>query len=150
MINSRKLTKTEFLLLSFTWGIVLTCIGFLVAGVMLLTGHKAQRYGWVYYFEVGKSWGGCEFGLVFLKDKNSGEYLCKHEFGHAIQNAMYGPFMLIFVNLPSTLRYWLRRLFEKLGRVPRAGYYDIWFEKQASELGADYMADHIKILENSI
>ena len=131
-----RISKRAFYILSFTWGLPVTLAGLLVAGVMLLTGHKPEKWKWCWFFRVGKKyWGGCEWGMIFLRDKGTDTYLQDHEFGHAIQNCFLGPLMPFVVSLPSTLRYHTRNIQTRLGKNPKRGYYDIWFEKQASELG---------------
>lgn len=135
-----KINKTTFYILSCTWGILYTLAGALVAGVLLLTGHKARRWGWVWYFEVGRSsWGGMEWGPVFVKDQICGDHIKNHEFGHAIQNCFYGPFMIVLVSLPSTVRYWTRRIGAKHGRRPKTAYESVWFEAQATRFGTYVM-----------
>lgn len=135
-----KLNKKQFYLLSFTWGLPLTLCGGIVSAAMLATGHKPKRYGWCLYFEAGKNWGGCECGPVFIKCRNSGDRICRHEFGHAIQNCMYGPFMPLVVNMPSSVRYWGRKISGAFGRNPKTDYDAIWFEGQATRLGTEYMS----------
>ena len=132
------LTSPVFYTLSFTWGFIFTLTGILTAIPLLLSGHKPKRWGWCWYFEVGKKdWGGADRGIVFLKSKvPASERLMNHEFGHALQNCVFGPFMLVLVSLPSTIRYWIRRISEKHGRMPKTGYDDIWFEGQATRLGS--------------
>ena len=134
------MTKKTFYFLSFTWGLLYTTAGLFIALIMLLTGHKPKKWGWSWYFETGKKpWGGAEWGLIFLKDKYSRDSLKNHEFGHAIQNCCYGPLMIPLVSLPSSIRYWFRRISERLGRKPARDYDDIWFEKQATQLGTRQM-----------
>ena len=104
------MTKKTFYFLSFTWGLLYTTAGLFIALIMLLTGHKPKKWGWSWYFETGKKpWGGAEWGLIFLKDKYSGDSLKNHEIS------------------------------EKLGKKPSKPYDDIWFEKQATELGIRQM-----------
>jgi len=141
-----KMSKPVFYILSFTWGLPYTIISGLVTLAMLVTGHKMHKWGWCGYFEVGKHpWGGTEWGLIFLKDRFSGDMLKNHEFGHAIQNCIFGPFMLILISLPSSLRYWVRRLQERIGRPPKTDYDAIWFEGWATELGTR----HIKYINDA-
>ena len=102
------MSKFKFYLLSFTWGLPMTLIGCLVALVLLITGHKPKKWGYCYYFEVGECWGGSEFGAFFICDKNSGEYIKNHEFGHGLQNCYWGFLMPFVVCIPSAYRYWLR------------------------------------------
>lgn len=131
-----RVSKTAFYILSFTWGLPLTVCGLAAALVMVLTGHRPKRWKWCLYFETGKSmWGGCELGLFFLRDKGRDTYLNDHEFGHAVQNCFYGPVMIVLVCMPSAVRYHWRHLRSKRGKPEKRGYYDIWFERQASYLG---------------
>lgn len=136
-----KLNRPAFYLLSCTWGAVTTAVGILIFFVLFLTGHKPKRWGYSYYFEVGKKpWGGASWGFVFLKDRSRGNSRLKnHEFGHALQNCAFGPFMLILVSLPSTLRYWARSIAASSGHPPRKSYDSIWFEGQATRLGTEKM-----------
>ena len=133
-----RIRKPWFYLLSFSWGGLTSFFGLVIALFMLLTGHKAKRWGYSWYFETGKkNWGGMEWGPFFVKDKAQGDHLKNHEFGHGIQNCFFGPFMLIFVSAPSFFRYWARRIQEKKGRPLKTAYDDIWFEGQASRLGTE-------------
>ena len=186
--------KFLFYLLSFTWGLLMTTAGCIVALALLITRHKPQKWGYCYYFEVGKNWGGLEFGPIFLVDKNSLAYIKKHELGHGMQNCWLGPLFPFIVCIPSATRYWLREFkthkskriyaailtaclalvgvglmlipllaFDIFGcllimytiilavwlffvEIPQydvgkkaPGYYDIWFERQASNLGKEFI-----------
>ncbi len=135
-----RLTKTWFYILNLTWGLPLTLFGAIVALGLRITGHRARPFGWCRAFEVGEDWGGLELGLFFVRCRNSGRSLSEHEFGHALQNCIFGPVTPVLITLPSAIRYWYRRAAEKSGRRPRGGYDDIWFEGQASRLGRRYMA----------
>ena len=111
-----------------------------MALALIVSGHKPKRWGWAWYFELGQtSWGGMEWGPFFIKDKNPNDHLKNHEFGHAIQNCFFGPFMIVLVSLPSTLRYWTRRIMVKRGRRPKTAYESVWFEAQATRLGTQMM-----------
>ena len=134
-----KLNEKQFRVLSYTWGLPLTLVGTIVGAAMKATGHEEKQYGWCKYYEVGEHWGGCEFGPVFLKCKEDSQYLCDHEYGHAIQNCMYGPLMPFVVNLPSSVRYWYRRAKEASGNPPKSEYDAVWFERQATKLGRKYI-----------
>ena len=135
-----KLTRTSFYLLSFTWGLPLTLWGCLVALVLLLRGEKPQRFGWAWYFRAGSShWGGMEGGPFFVRDRSADEAINYHEYGHAIQNCLFGPLMIPLISLPSAIRYQYRRRRQRRGRRLPAAYDAIWFEGQASRLGRRYM-----------
>ena len=138
--KATRINRSWFYILSFTWGGILTLCGILVSIVMILTGHRPRKWGYCWYFEIGKkNWGGCEWGPVFLKDKAESDRIKNHEFGHGIQNCFYGPFMIFLVSIPSTIRYWTRRLQTRLGRPPKTEYDAIWFEGQATRLGYEKM-----------
>lgn len=136
-----KLKKWMFYLLSFTWGITMTIIGCLASLVLLIIGYKPKRnqYGW--YFEVGKNgWGGCELGCMCIVNISPSQHTLNHEFGHAIQNCYFGPFM-IFISLASAIRYWYREYLvqiKKISRTKLPRYDSIWFEGQATKFGTYY------------
>lgn len=131
-----KINKTAFIVLNLTWGIILTSAGLLVACVLLLTGHRPQRWGGCWYFEVGQNWGGLELGLVFLCNRDPSIHIRCHEYGHAIQNMMFGPFTLLISFFPSVIRYWFREFeYWVLKHRPSTDYDDIWFERTATDWG---------------
>ena len=131
-------SKPTFYILSWTWGIIMTLIGNVIALIMILAGYKPIKniYGW--YFEVGNNWGGVDLGYISIIQKNSSQYLKNHEFGHAVQNCIFGPFFPFIVAIPSAIRYWYRTIRENMGKNNVTDYYDIWFEKQASDYGIMY------------
>jgi len=133
-----KINKTAFYILSFTWGLPLTLIGCLVAGVLLCLGHRPKKTGYGYCFEVGQDWGGLELGFFFITEKDSSWALKVHEFGHGVQNCVYGFLMIPLITIPSAIRYWYReavwrRSKEKYYQLPE--YNAIWFERQATDWG---------------
>ncbi len=132
--------KKRFYLLSLTWGLPMNLAGGLVAAAMLLTGHKMHRFGPCFYFEQGKSWGGMDWGMFIVANKGAGERLLSHELGHAMQNCRFGPFMPFLVGIPSSLRYRARKLRTRItGKEPEKPYDGVWFEAQATAVGAEYM-----------
>lgn len=133
--------KCVFWLCSLTWGLPLTIAGLIVAGVLYAAGYRPAVFGPMIYFEVGERWGGFSLGPVFVVNKGAGKYLKCHEAGHGLQNVLYGPFTLFVVLLPSMCRYWYRQILmrtnnEKYLSLPP--YNDVWFEKQASDIGTDW------------
>ena len=130
--------RTMYYVMSFTWGLPLTLCGLIVALFLIGTGHRPQRWGWCWYFNVGKSrWGGLNLGLVILCQPDAPASLKNHEFGHAIQNSYLGPIMLFFV-LCSAVRYHYINYLEKEG-LPVMPYDSWWFEGQATEYGYKYI-----------
>ena len=116
----------------------MTLIGSVIALVLILMGYKPIKniYGW--YFEIGNYWGGVDLGYISIIQKNSSQYLKNHEFGHAVQNCIFGPLFPFMIAIPSAIRYWYRAIRENLGKDNPTDYYAIWFEKQASTYGELY------------
>ena len=130
-----------FWLASWTWGIIMTFIGFVIALALLITGHKPHRFHYFVYFEVGDCWGGFNCGCFFVTDKSSSINTKQHESGHGLQNIILGVFMPFLVSIPSMIRYWYREYLVHSGKKhygELSDYYGVWFEKQASELGEKY------------
>ena len=123
-----------------TWGIIMTILGCLItiilAIVKIFIPKKIifKRYYWIYSITVGPEWwGGCEMGLMFLRDHNSSvNYINPHEFGHTFQNCLLGPLFPFMVAIPSAIRYWLRKIFPKKIWAP---YDGAWFEDAATQCG---------------
>ena len=139
------LSDREFYLRSFTWGLPVNLGGAVVALGMLATGHRPERYGNCINFPVGKGWGGGSLGVFMFTCRDATERLKQHEHGHSIQNCYYGPLMPFAVNLPSTTRYWYRRVVQKMfpGRT-LPPYDSVWFEGEASRLGREFMKNREK------
>ena len=133
------LSKRAFYILSWTWGLPLTLIGAVVTIVLMAKGKKPKKWGYGYYVEVGRHWGGLNLGMFSFTCKEPSQHTRNHEFGHAIQNCYFGLFTPFIVTIPSAIRYWYRIIKHKLGYKIKTKYEDIWFEKQASELGEYYM-----------
>ena len=128
--------KFFYWLLSLTWGLPMTLIGFIVSLVLLITGHKPHRFGYTFYFKVGKNWGGLELGALFITDANPSKHTLYHEHGHGFQNLWWGPLFPFVIGIPSAIRYWYRELhYWRKGKVPPTRYDDMWFEGQATALG---------------
>lgn len=121
----------------------MTFIGFIVTGfcIIFLKG-KPHKNGWSYIVEIGGNWGGLEFGAVALCGSYSVtsprwyDHTRKHEFGHSLQNIIFGPFTVLIVNIPSAVRYWYNRIAESKGKKFDSDWYDsIWFEGTATKWG---------------
>ncbi len=128
------LSKKWFYIFSFTWGILLTLIGCIISCVLVLLKYKPKQnmYGW--YFEVGKSWGGLNIGPCSLVSANPSKHILQHEFGHSIQNCIFGPFIIPFITIPSICRYWYR----ELKNITTPSYDYAWFEGLATMFGERY------------
>lgn len=114
--------------------------GAAVALGMLATGHRPKKFGNCISFDVGKNWGGGSLGIFMFTCRNAPYSLKAHEHGHSIQNCYYGPFMPFIVNIPSSARFWSRKLVKKVRPGVRLSPYDsAWFEGEATRLGTEYM-----------
>lgn len=134
-MSNKKLYK----ILSWTWGLPLTLVGYVIIGVLILAGYTPRKWGGCYYFVIGENWGGfCLGSAIVVSSCNYRESVLNHEFGHSIQNCYFGFLCPFIVSIPSFIRccyrevvVWLK--LKKYSELP--DYYSIWFEKQASELG---------------
>lgn len=129
------MNKKLFTFLSFTWGLPLTLVGAGVALVLTTLGYKAERHRYCVCFKFGENWGGLNLGYFIFTCTNAAERTPNHEFGHALQNCVYGVFTPFIVTIPSAIRYW-SRVYKMYKGLPIETPYDaIWFERQATEWG---------------
>jgi hypothetical protein len=131
--------KHIYYLLSFTWGFLMTFIGIVAAFILLCKGHRPICWGRCICFHTGRRWGGVSLGLVIITDCSSESSILNHEHGHSIQNAIYGVFFPFIVAIPSAIRYQYRRFIQKYTKRILPPYDSIWFERQATEWGNNYI-----------
>lgn len=145
---SKILLGIGYWIVQFTWGSLMTLIGlFTTAFCLLFLKGKAHRNGFGVITEVGGNWGGLELGAFALCGRYSQkegpcynphwfEHTRRHEFGHSIQNMIFGPLFPFVVGLPSAIRYWYDRLDKKHASERGLDWYDsIWFEGTATNWG---------------
>lgn len=128
-----------------TWGFLMTISGLLTALFILIFMRKKaffHRNGYSFIIEIGGNWGGLELGAVALCGNYSitntywFNHTRKHEFGHSLQNLIFGPFQLFVVGIPSAIRYWYQRIMQKKGKYFPSTWYDsVWFEGTATRWG---------------
>lgn len=124
----------------------MTTIGFFATlfSIIFLRG-KIHRNGYGFITEVKGNWGGVSLGAFQLcgpysqpdgpcYNLNWYEFTRRHEFGHSIQNMIFGPLFPFIVAIPSAIRYWLYT-FKKL----KSDYNSIWFERTATDWGTKWM-----------
>lgn len=140
--TTKLLSKQRWLyyLLHFTWGIIMTTIAGLAAGVLafvnLFTKNmQFKKYHGVLEIRLGQNWGGCDLGLVYLRDTTSDISLSNHELGHSFQ-VWLGIFFPFVVAIPSAIRWWIRWLQPNKQHKP---YDGAWFEDAASQCGKWYV-----------
>lgn len=135
------LTKKLWRTLSYTWGLPMSIIGTLAYYGLTALGYKPEKNIYGVVFRVGQDWGGINLGPVSIISKDSGPRIARHEFGHSVQNCLYGPFYLLMVAVPSFCRYWYQEYQLRilgLSDDELAPYDSAWFEGQATELGELY------------
>lgn len=131
--------KTLYWIVQLTWGALLTIPGLLITSfcIIFLKG-KVHKNGFSYIVEIGGNWGGMDLGAVALcgnysnVNKRHFEHTRRHEFGHSVQQLIFGPFLLFVIAIPSAVRYWYFRL------TPNKKHQDydyVWFEYTASKWG---------------
>lgn len=116
-----------------TWGLLMNIIGLITALFMLIIGKTSYRIGHSFMFYFGKGWGGVTLGAVIIVCEDCSPSTISHEYGHTIQNLIFGPFEL-FIGIASAIRYWYRKFTH-----PITPYDSIWFEGQATRLGKKYL-----------
>ena len=130
---------------SLTWGALLSIPGLLVALFLIIFMHKSikiHKNGYSFIIEVGGNWGGFNLGVVSLcggyttiySDDEWFQHTRRHEFGHSLQNLIFGPLMPFIVTLPSVVRYHYQNYRSKRG-LPNREYDEIWFEGTATKWG---------------
>ena len=147
--GSRFLMKHMWLyyILNYTWGIIMTLIGWIALGFVRLFLHKKivehGKFGPCHYIMLFDNWGGLDLGTNFFLADNMGRdwtlHTKQHETGHTFQNALLGPLAIFLIFIPSAIRYWLD-VFGKLN----SPYDLIWFEGSASTIGEEYYNNYLK------
>ena len=134
--------KALFYILNLTWGLIMTLIGGFAALALIAAGRRPTRHGGCLCFECGKGWGGVSLGLVMIVEEGADDATKNHEFGHAAQNALFGPLMPFAVGIPSAVRWHYYKRRRELCDAERLPPYDsIWFEAQATEWGNRYAGE---------
>ena len=120
-----------FWLASATWGCIMTIVGLFPAlYFMIFKKTKPYYYKGALCFKVGgKYWGGISLGPFFFVCTSASLDTIKHEWGHSIQNIIFGPLFPICIGIPSLIRC-------NLGLYKE--YDAIWFEGGATRIGNKY------------
>ena len=133
------MTKSKFYTLSLTWGLPMTLIGAIAVLILKLSGHEVKKWGYCYYVEVGKYWGGINLGMFFITSKGAGRDVRNHEHGHALQNCYWGWMMPFAIGIPSLLRCWYLTYKALYDLDYEYDYDSIWFEGQATKWGTEFV-----------
>ena len=138
--NCQYFPPEEFRRRQWRRGLPLSLVGCLVYAFLRFIGKKPKDFhGICPYFEIGKNWGGFAMGWFFVCARGSSERLKAHEVGHGLANANVGGFRVLACSFGSMVRYWWREIAK-----PKTEYDSWWFEKQATEIGQEYV---IQVIE---
>jgi hypothetical protein len=131
--------KFFYFLLNYTWGLPSTLLGFIILLCVLPFGKVHIFHGYsCLYFKFNKHLGyGFSIGTVIFVGNDYSNSLLLHEFGHTVQNALFGPFTLFLVSIPSVIRYHIFEYYYKHNKTKYSelSYDKIWFEKMATQFG---------------
>lgn len=127
-----------------TWGLLMNIIGLISALFLLIIGKTPYKIGHTFLFYFGKGWGGLTLGAVIIVSEDCSPSTIAHEYGHTIQNLIFGPFEF-FIGIASAARYWYREIKRKRDPTCYLPPYDsIWFEGQATRLGLNFLGRYGK------
>jgi len=112
----------------------MTAIGFVASTVIMALGYKPKQHKLAHYFLIPGKWGGITLGTTIIVC-NETQHLLDHEFGHTLQNALFGIFMP-FIGIASFVRATMRRIQQKNGKI-LPPYDSVWWESQATHWGED-------------
>ena len=130
------MNKKLFYALNFTWGIIMNIFGLIGAAAFFAAGRKPFKHAGSIVFRACHNWGGVSLGIFSFVCEEASTHTLDHEFGHAIQNALYGVLFPFIVAIPSFTRYWIFVYNEK-HNIPNEDYDAIWFEGEATKMGSD-------------
>lgn len=138
------MTRILFYIISFTWGSLMSAIGFLGTLIFIPFGERNIFHGRIYTV-IGANWGGLCLGCFFFVSKScmDSNHTRGHECGHGLQNCLWGPLFPFVIGIPSAMRYTYRNWRQKHGKINKTAYDDIWFEKQATQWGKKYIITDI-------
>lgn len=143
--HKKRFLRVLWTLSMLTWSLISNVINTIILIVFLMIyGREIKETYWykgrlIILVDTKDSYfGGLECGwCILLGEKSS----LKHELGHTIQCALWGPLYWFVIGLPSTIRY---QYYNYLYKHKIEEYYklkpysSIWFENQATEWGHKY------------
>lgn len=147
-MKSRVINKKLYWLLQLTWGLPMNIVALIVIPfVLLFRKHVIHHNGYSVIIEFGGNWGGLELGAFALcggytttcESVSYFDHVREHEFGHTLQNIIWGPLYPFVIGIPSACRYWYSRIPSlHKNKLPLGWYDSIWFEGQATRWGRYY------------
>ena len=111
--------------------------GLIGLAILSIAGCPIYKNGFSYIVVVGNNWGGLNLGVISFIENSGENYFQptrRHEFGHSLQNIIFGPLQLFIVAIPSVIRYWYQTIRDRRG-LPNKEYDAAWFECTATKYG---------------
>jgi len=135
-----------YYVLNYTWGLGMTIVGWLVYWFtrifLCLYIDEHGKFGHCHYLMIGDNWGGLSLGTnLFIASRMGDEctYHTKcHETGHTFQNAIWGPFAIFLIYIPSVIRYWYQTIRSKHNKS-NVKYDCFWAEESATDIGTKFI-----------
>ena len=123
-----------YYILQWTWGLPLNIVGLMVYIICkYIFKYECEKHRKAIWINIPTNNWGVNLGMFLIGPRET----VAHEYGHSIQNLIFGPFMIIIVAIPSAIRFWYRRIIIKLNKTLKTRYDDIWFEGSATKLGRE-------------
>lgn len=122
-------------------------IGLLFAYLMVGVGAEITNYKQAICIQSKGFPGGITLGgFIFVGTNSYAESIKPHEYGHTIQNLIWGPLFLFVIGLPSIIRaaYFNYCAEHKPEKYRTMDYESAWFEAQATKIGTKYKIDNLK------
>ena len=143
----KKFNLALFYILLLTWALpytIVSAIVFLFINLFLRNkvSHMYVSQGRICMVMKSPTIGGASFAFFYIMGSSTNlvERVHKHELGHTIQAALFGPIFL-YIALHSVIRagLWTKIVNKHIKKYgTRPDYYGIWFEGQANDLGNKY------------
>lgn len=118
------MNKFLYYSLQWTWGIIMNIVGLLVFLILVTKPHDIYKNS--IRTKINADFGFSIGMFIFVPNDN----LSNHEYGHTIQNIIYGVFDLFIVCIPSLIWYWTCKI-----KNDFSNYYYKFPENQATKLG---------------
>lgn len=132
----KKITFILFQILQWTWGFLQTFVGFIVFLRFINCKHSIY-HGAILTLHKGNAGGFSLGGFIFVngeRDETFIEQVSVHEYGHAIQSLIYGPFYFFIVGIPSQIQC-SSEYYRKQKEEKGIKYTSHFPESQANRLG---------------
>ena len=134
-MKNRKL----YYILSYSWGIIMILVGLFVEAYFKICKIPFEKFGPCRVYRYKDHWGGLSLGHTIIVATDASDHTLHHEFGHSIQNAMFGPFF-VFLALSSAIRYhYFNFKIRKNAHADLPPYDSFWVEGDATKLGNKYI-----------